>query len=137
MAHPYHETFWVVAGTTAPVIALAAVVAYGQLAEVWPGKDDDEPATEKVLIVASLALVISFLTQGAVLGTALLSIADHRDRWGVPGLPFWLIGAGVLLLWIGALPTGVVMDRATGRKKLTTAALAMDSSDSGSPPSSR
>jgi hypothetical protein len=121
MAHPYHETFWVVAGTTAPVIALAAVVAYGQLAEIWPGKDDDDPAAEKALLVASFALVISFLTQGAVLGTALLSVADRRDRWGVPALPFCLIGAGIFLLWIAVGITGVVRIGQRGAKSSQSA----------------
>jgi hypothetical protein len=118
MAHPYHEAFWIVAGTAAPVIALAAVVAYGQLADVWPGEDDADPAAKQVLTGASIALVLSFLTQGAVLGTALLSLAAYRDKWGVPGVAFWLIGAGIFLLWIGALLTAMVRVGQRGAKSL-------------------
>ena len=52
----YHETFWVVTGTTAPVIALAVVIALPDSGRAWselsrqlmPGADPDTPSARKL-----------------------------------------------------------------------------------------
>jgi protein-S-isoprenylcysteine O-methyltransferase Ste14 len=106
----FHETFWVVTGTAAPVIALAAVLSANDLeretrrliAAIDQADDDwrDQVATgipRPVDLLAhavhrtgrvkrlALAQMVSILFQALLLAVSLLSIAFHRNL-----IPAWI-----------------------------------------------
>jgi hypothetical protein len=78
----YHESFWVVVGTAAPVIGLANTVSITDAINTWieskHSKDDFHFVTFlfSVVIVSSLT---SFIMEGAVLIIALQSLAANKD----------------------------------------------------------
>ncbi len=93
----FNETFWVVAGTAAPVIALAAVIGLAdvlrqlvgtlgdpELNPVGVGPENERARPVRVAYVyqvSSLALLgwVNLLAQGFVLLASLLSLNDHRN----------------------------------------------------------
>jgi hypothetical protein len=94
-AHPYHEAFWVVVGTAAPVITLAAIVASGQLH--LPETHYVERVVVRTTVVASGILGLCCGTQIVALGEALNSLAHERDTTSLVG-PATVIIVGLLLL---------------------------------------
>jgi hypothetical protein len=76
-AHPYHETFWVVTGSAAPVIMLAAIVAFGQLQT--PDVDGVPRAVVTTISVGAAILSSCFVTQFLALSRALDSLSQERD----------------------------------------------------------
>jgi membrane associated rhomboid family serine protease len=116
----FHESFWVVTGTAAPVIALAAVVALGEIlrdmgasgekfmrvlldsspdnAEVvkWMADVSRKP-TRKMVRALHAAVLSNLLLQSAFLAVSLVSLVDEANL-----VPPWIAIAaavgGLLLL---------------------------------------
>lgn len=109
----FHETFWVITGTAAPVIALAAVIGLtDNLRQVAGSVTDPDmnPATvdrdkaRPVLTaylwqLASVAVLggLNLLSQAVVLLASLLSVSDHRN-WMPPGVAISFTVLGILTL---------------------------------------
>jgi hypothetical protein len=91
----YHEQFWVVAGTAAPVIALAAVVAAG------PTYDMSSARLGKVVFTV---ISIATLAELAVLCVSLISISV-RDAVLSPVVAVVLAVGGFLLLFAATFVT--------------------------------
>jgi hypothetical protein len=111
----YHEAFWTLAGTTAPVIALAAVVSARQardLIDRWTSElaypDDDErrelhgkvymkerfPKARRAVLIHTVNLVVQTL----VLAATLLSLAFTTDLVPpVVAVVIVLLGMGLLI----------------------------------------
>jgi len=131
----YHEAFWVVTGTAAPVIALAAILSVGESATVgrnlgrfiWNAKrhpdryrdnNEDDTAWDQRLGTAHTARTYSMLkylaaernlaSQAALLAMSLVSI-DGADNSVPPWLAIVLaVGGIVLLLVVSRWSAGVV-----------------------------
>jgi hypothetical protein len=76
-AHPYHEAFWVVVGTAAPVITLAAIVATGHLR--FPEGDYVERVVLRPTLVKAVMLAACMGAQVTVLAVTLQSLRQERD----------------------------------------------------------
>jgi hypothetical protein len=78
-----HHDFWVVVGTAAPVIALAAVVSYTDLQRAFTDAlGVDGRGFRRMLPTASIgaaAAYANFILQGFTLVLALLSLANGDD----------------------------------------------------------
>lgn len=66
----YHETYWTVAGTTAPVIALAAIVTTGQATDLIVRWRDEPPEQG----VSALRAVVDRRTQEARTGFMMIAV---------------------------------------------------------------
>jgi hypothetical protein len=92
----FHEDFWVVVGTAAPVIALGNTVAAGQIFEALDTLRPDKPlppvpATslrQKMRLIrqvpgwsAYLIAVVAFTLNAVALSVALISLSSGRDIW--------------------------------------------------------
>jgi len=122
----YHEAFWVVTGTAAPVIALAAVLSVGESAMVgrnlgrfiWDAerhpdryrdKNEDDTAWDQRLGTAQTARTYSMLnyliaelniaSQAALLAMSLVSI-DGADNSVPPWLAIVLAVGGIFLVLV-------------------------------------
>lgn len=112
----YAETFWVVAGTAAPVISLAVVVAYpdqallqvrlertADMASVAArGRKLPVPGFLKVARVVAWAAAINFMAQTVLLWASLGSLMQHHN-WMPPRLAMNIAAGGLVLLLGGAL----------------------------------
>ena len=113
----YHKDFWVVVGTAAPVIAVAAVIAYNQSAANW-GRARERPGagTPSGHIVARRAMVTTHTVAIAIgleligLVFALMSLAGEADWIGVAAGIITTIG-GFLLLLVGGLTAFVLSEK--------------------------
>jgi hypothetical protein len=80
----FHSDFWVVAGTAAPVIALAAVVA---VKDILPGLELlPRGKGRRASTVAYYSAAYNLVMQTAVLGVSLESLSEGQDffpRWPV------------------------------------------------------
>jgi hypothetical protein len=103
----FHDSFWVLAGTTAPVIALAAVVSArdaGDLIDRWYDPDTDlritgpyRPGRMKALLIFTAKLtwrvhVLNLILQTFVLALSLFSLAFANNV-----IPEWMAALFVLL----------------------------------------
>jgi hypothetical protein len=95
----YHETFWVVAGTAAPVIALALAVVSSDFARNMPRKSAP-PWYRQYHRRSALLTVADFFLMTALLGVSLTSLAWSRDVIP-PDYVAWLACLG--LLTVGSL----------------------------------
>jgi len=117
----YHEALWVVIGTAAPVIALAAVVALGQFS-LSPEKKRVTIGYGLVTIAAYLMLGASFLLAIAVFTFALDGLSNKADVWNrstVGIMAIWsisLLFIATMLLQFRSLPWSKPRSRATPRK---------------------
>src|SRR5215472_10070493 len=98
----YHEAFWVVIGTAAPVITLAATVGYHQLSSQPAPKHVTWFDTSRAAI-GYLALGGCVLLQVAALTDALNSLGDARDL-GSLQVAKNLVVCGLGLLFLGVIP---------------------------------
>jgi len=112
----FHESFWVVAGTAGPVIALAAVISLSEIARAEATVDNlsiralvvahqDETdfyyrllnKREWSLVALRVAQLLNLCLQAGLLAVSLLSLAFQRNL-----IPVWICvvapTAGVLLL---------------------------------------
>jgi len=107
-----HESFWVVVGTAAPVIALAAIVAFTDIARVagevadkfsdWDPKTRD--SARRQLILGYLVGLINVVMQAAAVILALLSLAASHDQ--VPLIVLEITTSlGIILLAVSGLIT--------------------------------
>jgi len=99
----YHEQLWIIVGTAAPVISLAAIVAGNQTNEMmsrWREIAASRTARGYPRAgaghAASLALWITVLTQAAMFFVAMLSLANKQDELGVT-LTVVITGSGIVL----------------------------------------
>jgi predicted Kef-type K+ transport protein len=79
MHEQYHEQFWVLAGTTAPVIGLALTVAAG---EMWGKTLEDrewERAVYALIWGAWVVAVADFVAMFLLLGFSLASLRNRAD----------------------------------------------------------
>jgi hypothetical protein len=85
---PYHETFWIVVGTAAPVIALAAVVAQVEASRAFfdyieeAGAEDEahlDRMTLSMTYMGQLSGYVAVGAEGLMLLFALLSLAARSD----------------------------------------------------------
>jgi hypothetical protein len=116
MAHPYHEEYWVVIGTAAPVIALAAVVALNQanvgLERIIRNQPQEEVA-EKVPIgywpslFYFMALLLCVLSQLVAFVLSLLTLARKNETGNTVVAAGVLAGGGLFLLWFAAFSFGM------------------------------
>jgi hypothetical protein len=131
MHEHYHEAFWVVAGTAAPVIALALAVTtsdlYGGgivLPDRGPGK-----VLRTVGYIAYLAAAIDFVLMVALLGLSLGSLYAREDVLtpivgliaGLAGLLFVLfasIAAGFVRLITASLEEPPARDHRDRRRRI-------------------
>ena len=104
----YHEAFWVVAGTAAPVVALAAVVAVGPTYDM---------STALLGKVAFALISIATLAELAVLSASLISVSVGRDVLS-PVVTAVLAVGGFLLLFAATFVTA----RDGWKKKVAAAA---------------
>ena len=91
----YHESYWVVVGTAAPVIALAATVTYSQGFALVSGPD------RRVRVfgwVAHVSQGICVLVQVVALAHALTSLTKNSDNGLNPAAVELYIGLFLLLL---------------------------------------
>lgn len=104
----YHEQFWVVAGTAAPVIALAAVLVLG------PSYDMSTALLGKVVFTL---ISMATLAELVVLCTSLISLSVGRDVLS-PVVAGVLAVGGFVLLFAAAFVTA----RDVWKKKVTESA---------------
>lgn len=105
----YHESFWILIGTAAPIIALANVVTFGQAMDAKArlssqGRDRDFSTPRKTFF--SLLRLghpyfvgLCFLASAALIILAAASLWQEKDVWA----GFWtifLLGATLILLFI-------------------------------------
>ena len=84
----FHESFWVAIGAAAPVIALAAIVAFTDTGRTWADwlrdqrdkNDEDIKQGYVMLWTGSVAGLVNVLLQVVTLVLALLSLAASHDR---------------------------------------------------------
>jgi amino acid transporter len=116
MAHPYHEAYWVVIGTAAPVIALAAVVAFNQAnigLERLIRNQPREEAAEKVPIgfwaslFSFMALILCVISQLWAFVLSLLTLATKNEDGNTVVEGGVLAGGGLFLLWFATLFFGI------------------------------
>jgi hypothetical protein len=105
----YHKDFWVVVGTAAPVIALAAVVALNQVPNrPPPGQPRNMPASVAALIAIS-ALYACLILQAVSLSRALDSLAHERDQANLKSATTATI-SGIALLGVGGVSTAAAQE---------------------------
>ena len=110
----YHETFWVVAGTAAPIIALAAVVSIGQVPkEVLKAAPLKTPAARwkfAAWLVTYACNAADLLLMLSVLRDSLNSLARHADVTSLAGT-ITKINDGRVLLMVAAVapPTAAIV----------------------------
>ena len=98
----YHEAFWVVVGTAAPVIALGSIVAFGRAISLLGGR-----RTQLLIGVFSmLFLTACFGFTTLVMFVSLLSLAKGRDGKDLISVSSFLLFS-MLLLWVGASLPGM------------------------------
>jgi hypothetical protein len=105
----YHETFWLISGTAAPVIALAQAVALTDASSVlaraqFEGRRADQIGAEGARIIKRITVRLSWapglanlLIQSALLFVALISAYQGSDAWP-PLMSALLMLAGLLCL---------------------------------------
>jgi hypothetical protein len=113
MTAEFHQTFWVVAGTAAPIIGLAAVITVGEaretIAALSPAPplrgimSSQENAARTARQMAIIAYFISYLNvglQGFVLLTALVVLRSGSDAAGPlsPNAAIVILTGGMLAL---------------------------------------
>jgi hypothetical protein len=102
----YHETFWVVIGTAAPVIALAGTVTFfqapGALSDAGLVRGDAGRTAIHAAWLAFIASVACISLEVGALWAALSSIAARADAAGVTVIQYVTVGGFVLLLPAGA-----------------------------------
>jgi len=100
----YHEAFWVVAGTGAPVIALAALVVLNQIIGLMARHKitgaEIPPDRHRSLVTCYWLIGAAVAIQIWVLTVALESLAAERDRFPLFA-PGSAMIAGFLLLTVG------------------------------------
>ena len=96
----YQKDFWVVAGTAAPVIALAAIISYYQSVQVFQPKL--KLGRRVVAVIGGLASCSCLAFEISVFLFALLSLANGGDIFGLGGI-IWLAVGGFALLLVGGL----------------------------------
>jgi hypothetical protein len=103
----YHEAYWVVAATTAPVIALAAILSMSDIGRVldklegersWFAADSYDRERRKMNLVLNLQL-INVSWQAATLAISLISIKDQATT-GIPDLEIVFLIGGMACLVI-------------------------------------
>jgi hydrogenase/urease accessory protein HupE len=107
MTHPYHEAFWVVVGTAAPVIILAAIVAVGQLNLGRAASTRSRKrfaASDRLSFVEFSIFGFAFAIQGLPLGDALASLAAEQDKASL-NLAVYCLTSSFVLLFLGTLLT--------------------------------
>lgn len=103
----YHEPFWTLIGTVAPIIALANVVSFSQAmdakARLPPQKNDFSTPGQAIFSLARLGhpyfVILCFLSSGALIIISVTSLWLKEDA--LPG--FWIIvmlAATLILLFI-------------------------------------
>jgi peptidoglycan/LPS O-acetylase OafA/YrhL len=106
----YHEPFWTLIGTVAPIIALANVVSFGQAmdakARLSPQENDFSTLGKAIFSLARLGhpyfVILCFLSSGALIMISATSLWLKEDA--LPG--FWIIvmlAATLILLFILAV----------------------------------
>jgi peptidoglycan/LPS O-acetylase OafA/YrhL len=106
----YHEPFWTLIGTVAPIIALANVVSFGQAmdakARLSPQETDFSTLGKAIFSLARLGhpyfVILCFLSSGALIMISATSLWLKEDA--LPG--FWVIvmlAATLILLFILAV----------------------------------
>lgn len=118
----YHEAFWVVAGTTAPVFMIANIVAAGQGGQdlldalnslpsgAWPIRE-----VRRVLKAPRRAAAVLIVNVGALF-LAMTSLADEHDNLR-PDFGLTVVLAGTLLtFWVAT-------EAATAKARLRLAVL--------------
>lgn len=73
----YHANFWVLAGTTSPVVALAAIVAAGSTLAALSGQQ--RLSTRLVKYGTYLVCLVNIALQGVIAQAALTSLAAGHD----------------------------------------------------------
>lgn len=137
----FHETFWVVGGTAAPVIALAAIVSVKDLIKdsnaimdpvrpyIGSGTDDNKRKVNRymsqcdaVSAVCIFGQLINVCLQAFVLTISLLSIADQSNV-----IPIWIgIAAPVTgVLWLAVAELAMILEENSARTKLAEITSAM------------
>src|SRR6266542_432450 len=113
MAHPYHETYWVVIGTAAPVIALAAVVALNpanigleRLIRNQPQDTEKLPINFWLRLFNFMALQLCVMSQLGAFVLSLVALATKNDGNAVVAGGV-LAGGGLFLLWFTAFNLGI------------------------------
>jgi hypothetical protein len=125
-AYPYHEAFWVVAGTAAPVIALAVIVvmpdilirgatALGQKAKGGP----DRRSTIGLAFVALLIAVALLTFQASALVFSLDSIAN-ADNEVSPRVVEAFTGPSITGLMLIVILSGLIRYQAAGPGSAST-----------------
>lgn len=102
MHEHYHEAFWVVTGTAAPVIALAVVVAIPDLADVRyrvPAAVWEKGKAARWAMVGTYAAFFDFMLMAYLLPVSLWSIANGKNEIA-PSLAVTLATVGVILVFI-------------------------------------
>jgi hypothetical protein len=102
---PYHEAFWVAAGTAAPVIALALAVALADVGRTFTSfteRGDPKPAQIGVALALAVIAVADFIAMGVVLAISLFSLAQGVDR-GPPSVTAWMLGVGLTVVLVPTL----------------------------------
>ena len=107
MVHPYHEAFWVVIGTAAPVIILAASVAASQLLGETAFRDDIVVLPRRLRLAAanSLALGFCWWFEITALIFALISLRGDHDWGNAGGETYAMAATAVSLLLVFAQVT--------------------------------
>ena len=110
-----HESFWVVVGTAAPVIALAAIVAFTDIARGADELDSKYPNLDpetisqvlKITISGYVLVFVDVVLQAVTLLLTLLSLAARRDQ--VPLIvPEIMASLGIVLLLVSGVLTAVL-----------------------------
>ncbi len=115
----YHEAFWVVVGTAAPVIALASAVVYNRAPAVMADATKRRRETGHDAGVARFAFAVGMMVSGCLVsqvvafGAALLCLARETDISSPVTIGVVQLGGFVLLL----LPVGLAINVAEGRMR--------------------
>ena len=108
----HHENFWVVVGAAAPVIALANLVALG---DVWISTD---PRDNHLRIPIALISMLNLLVQGFILIASLQSYLINGDSVSANAVSF-IEGCGVFACGIVAYLSGMLRNAVRGRAGTT------------------
>jgi hypothetical protein len=115
----FHETFWVVVGTAAPVIALACVVSMsdglGSFASFTRSIRRVPKIRRTMLWLAALG-GINFANQGVMLFVALFSLAVGKDE-GDLLTSVLLTTGGIVLLFVTTFENKIMQIRAARLKE--------------------
>jgi hypothetical protein len=111
----YHADFWVLAGTTSPVVALAAVVSAGSTLAALSG--EKRPSARLLKGIAYFICLLNIALQAVVAQAALTSLAGGRDSVPLHATTDHVI-TGLFLLFvslIGRIPAEA--DKAQGKAR--------------------